>query len=347
MTIEFQCPACLQPLRVPNEVAGKNGKCPQCATIFVVPATSTVPTPGGPGSRSNPFTDDPGVNPYDVGGIPARHIPELGPQQQFSNELPVVAQPADVGVIISLSFSLWQRHLGLLVGTTLVTILVSVFLGILQMIAFGSLDFPGVFSDVEFGLAFHLLHDVVQLTSFVVQTFFWVGQVQICLKLARNQPAEFVDLFLGADRYFPVLAAALLVMLPVYALDYALMFALSWGNEFGDVDLGILLAYGSLYYLLLIGGVVVFWPWAYLVIDRKASILESYIVAFHVTNGNRWTTVLLALVSALILLTGYAACFVGLLFALPLLFLLWSTAYLIMAGQIPSHNWLHQPSVYR
>lgn len=347
MTIEFQCPACLQPLRVPHEVAGRNGKCPQCATIFVVPATSTVPTVGGPSPQSNPFADGPAVNPYDVGGIPARHFPEHGPQQPFSSSLPVVVQPADVGMIISLSFSLWQRHLGLLVGTTLVTILVSVFLGILQMIAFGSLDFPGVFLDIEFGLALYVMHDAVQLTSFVVQTFFWIGQVQICLKLARNQPAEFVDLFLGGDRYFLVLAAALLVMLPVYALDYAVMFALSGGNTFGDVDLGVLVAYGSLYYLLAAVFVVFCWPFVYLVIDRKASIWQCYVVAFHVTGGNRWTTVLLALVSALILLVGYVACFVGLLFALPLVFLLWSTAYLMMAGQIPSHNWLHQPSVYR
>lgn len=344
MTITFHCPACQFPLRVPEEVAGRNGKCPQCATIFVVPSVSTPRAEGGSRAQANPFADEAGVNPYDVGGVPARHFPGLGPQQQFSSSLPVMPQRADLSVILGLSFALWQRHLGLLVGTTLITILVSVTLQVVQYIVLTTLvDLP----DFEQGLAYHLTQDALQLISFVITMFFWIGQAQICLKLARNQPAEFVDLFLGGDRFLPVLGAWLLIAAPLWVVDYAALLVLSWGNTFGDGDPGALLGYGVLYYALLILFTVWFWPVPYLLIDRKASILTSYPLALSVTDGNRVTSLLLMFVTVLILLVGYMGCLVGLLFAMPLVFLVWSVSYLMMAGQIPSYNWLHQPSVYR
>lgn len=343
MTISFHCPACQFPLRVPNQVAGRNGKCPQCGTIFVVPSEST-PRAEGSGAQANPFSADPAVNPYDVGGVPARHFPELGPQQQFSSELPVIPQRADVSVILGLSFALWQRHLGLLVGTTLITIAAAVILQIIQFIVLAMLvELP----DFEQGLAYHLVQDALQLTNFIVTLFFSIGQVQICLKLARNQPAEFVDLLLGGDRFLPVLGAWLLIMGPAYVVDYGLMFALSWGTTFGDVDAEYLLIYRLLYFVLAIAVTILFWPVPYLVIDRKAGIVSSYLIAFHVTDGNRWTSFLLAFITAVILLVGYMACLVGLLFAMPLVFLVWSVSYLMMAGQIPSYNWLRQPMGYR
>lgn len=344
MTISFHCPACQFPLRVPNEVAGRNGKCPQCAALFVVPSVSTPRVEGGPRPQVNPFSDDPGVNPYDVGGVPARHYPELGPLQQFSSTLPVALQRADVSVILGLSFALWQRHLGLLVATSLITILISVTLQVIQYIVLTALvELP----EFELGVAYHLTQDALQLTNFVITAFFWIGQVQICLKLARNQPAEFVDLFLGGDRFLPVLGSWFLIAAPLWVVDYAVLFVLSWGNAFGDADPGALLGYGALYYSLVILFTVLFWPVPYLIIDRKASVLASYPLALSVTDGNRWTSLLLAFITVVILLVGYLACLVGLLFAMPLVFVVWSVSYLMMAGQIPGYNWLHQPSVYR
>lgn len=340
MLIEFQCPACQQPLRVPQEVAGQQGKCPQCARLFVIPSTSTVPA-GDAGSRANPFADGPATNAYDVGGIPARHYPELGPRQQFSSDVPVIPQRADATVIFSLSLALWQRHLGLLVGTTLIGLVLTGLLVILQTVALTAL------LDEWEGLTFHLVRDGLQLMNLVVQTYFWIGEVQICLKLARNQPAEFADLFGGGDRFLPVLGAWLLLMAPWYVLDYGVLFLLSWDNGFGEVDFGVMAAYISLSFMLTVVGAILVWPFWYLVLDRKAGMVESFIVALHVTEGNRVTSFLLMLLTLLLLIAGYVTCLVGLVFTVPLVFVLWSTAYLMMAGQIPVYNWLHQHSVYR
>ena len=37
MAIQFNCPVCSAQIRVPDAVAGKRGKCPQCATLITIP----------------------------------------------------------------------------------------------------------------------------------------------------------------------------------------------------------------------------------------------------------------------------------------------------------------------
>jgi hypothetical protein len=338
MTIEFHCPACRQPLRVPDEAAGKNGKCPQCATIFVVPQASNLPPPAsaGGGPLRNPFADDPQVNPYDVGGIPARNYPEIGHQQPLSSELPVMPQGADAGAIISFSFTLWQRHLGLLVGTHLIILVIMVILAIGHTSVLTLLELD----PFDQGFAHYFANAGMGLFNSIVQTYLWIGQLQICLKLGRNQPAEFADLFLGSDRFFPTVGAWLLVVMPVYAVNFLVVYLLSFGSTFGNLEFGVALGYGVLYLLASLGFAVFFWPFPYLVIDRKTTVLGSYGAAFQLTQINIGTTILLAIVSVAILLLGLFACYVGLIFAIPLVTVLWSTAYLMMAGQIPMYNWL-------
>jgi hypothetical protein len=46
MTIAFQCSSCQHPLRVPDDVAGKRLKCPQCQEILRIPAPDPSAAPG-------------------------------------------------------------------------------------------------------------------------------------------------------------------------------------------------------------------------------------------------------------------------------------------------------------
>ena len=42
MTIEFSCGGCQYPFKVPDSMAGKQGKCPKCGTITAIPTSSSA-----------------------------------------------------------------------------------------------------------------------------------------------------------------------------------------------------------------------------------------------------------------------------------------------------------------
>lgn len=72
MPIEFRCSACSKLLRVPDESAGKQAKCPQCQAVMTIPATGasgadkTSPQPFGGGQQPAPSSGAP----FDLFGSP-------------------------------------------------------------------------------------------------------------------------------------------------------------------------------------------------------------------------------------------------------------------------------------
>ena len=77
-----------------------------------------------------------------------------------------------------------------------------------------------------------------------------------------------------------------------------------------------------------------FWPSYYLVLDGRSSVFESFALAYNITEGNRVTTFLLWLLSVAVIIIGLMALCVGVIFAAPLVAMLWATAYLMMSGQL-------------
>jgi uncharacterized membrane protein len=145
-----------------------------------------------------------------------------------------------------------------------------------------------------------------------VDTYLGIGQAIIALKLARGQPAEFTDLFAGSSRYLSVLGGSLL----------------------GGIVAGIA------FLLCIVPGVILclmFWPFYYLVVDNKYGVMDSFGVAGKITEGNWGTAFLLWLLSIVIVMCGILALCVGIVFAIPLVTLLWTTAYLMMSGQLAAY----------
>jgi uncharacterized membrane protein len=202
------------------------------------------------------------------------------------------------------SWALWKENLGLLIGATVVVMIIG------GAISGVSEVFTGIIarSDLRrLTIFFALGSGLVQMCA---NTFLTVGLMQIVFKLARGQRADFADLFGGGDLFLPVLGTNLL---------------------FG-------LATGIGYLLCIIPGIVVlllWWPCVFLVIDKKATVMESFGLAREVTANNIGTTIVLWLVGVGISLLGLAACCVGILFAGPLVVVMYGVAYLMMAGQIP------------
>jgi uncharacterized membrane protein len=71
----------------------------------------------------------------------------------------------------------------------------------------------------------------------------------------------------------------------------------------------------------------------YLVVDRDVGIVDALKLSIKITRGNKWSLFLLGLFGSLLVFSGLLACFIGLLFVLPLLYLFGATAYLTMSGE--------------
>jgi ABC-type amino acid transport system permease subunit len=154
----------------------------------------------------------------------------------------------------------------------------------------------------------------------VVQIFLGIGQSQIALKLARGQPAEFGDLFQGGPRFLPVLGVSILYGVAVFVGTLACIVP------------GILLA-------------LMFWPCYYLVVEQRSKVFGSFSLASQITEGNKGTTFVLALLGIGINLLGLLALCIGLLFSAPLVVMIFATAYLMMSGQLIPGG-VKQPGTY-
>jgi hypothetical protein len=365
MTIEFRCPSCNQQLRVPDESVGKKARCPKCQAIVPVPAGGSfagpatplgspapgapfvppsvptaappatppaspfgqpgapqappgAPSPFGPPSAANPFAIPPGAQ----GGFQA---PPPKPNNPFAAEGPinpyasqaVLEQPSQihpgqvgnqvVGLdpILNYATEIWKANLGLLVGVAATVLAITY--GMAFVIGFAQ---AGLEANKAEPAMTGLIVAVGNLFSNVIQIFLGIGQAQIALKLARRQPAQYSDLFNGGSRFFPVLGAVIL----------------------GGIAIGV----GFL--LCVIPGIallLIYWPFYYLVVDGRCSVMESFELAGRITQGNRLTTFLVWLLSVGIGILGVLALCVGVIFALPLVSVLWAVAYLMMSGQLP------------
>jgi uncharacterized membrane protein len=201
------------------------------------------------------------------------------------------------------AWEVWKKNLGLLIGAFVVIGLisgaVSVPFGILRV----NFDMQG---EHEMGL---LVNAIGQIVNQVVSIYFGIGYVQLCLKMARGQKAEFAQIFAGGSRFLPVLAVSFL--------------------------LGVAMVLGFL--ACIVPGIILWlmwWPAYYLVVDEKAGIMESFSVAARITKNNWGSAFALSFIGAGIMILGLLALCVGVIFAAPLVAMMWVSAYLMISGQL-------------
>jgi hypothetical protein len=129
--------------------------------------------------------------------------------------------------------------------------------------------------------------------------------------------------------------------------------AMLGNNPQGDaaiIPMVIILTVGGIAVVAAIVLSLIFWPIQSLLIDTNVPFGSVFGLAARVTQGNRLTTIVLGLLTVGIFILGFLACFVGLLFAAPLISMLWAVAYLMMAGQIstqPGYTQNYQQPMYR
>lgn len=319
MPIEFRCASCAQTLRVPDDVAGKNARCPSCGAIAVVPGgapEATAPsanpygegayTPGGSapyGGYNDPSAPE-SLNPYSAPVTDPKLDVKVAPV--FGGQ--ITNQPTGVDPILNYAWQIWKENLGLLVGVTAVVAVINFGISFATSFVQGAMQANEAPQEALQAVGF-----VGWLVGQAAQIFLGIGQVQLILKLLRRQPAQFGDLFGGGPIFF-----------------WAVLFSIMYGAAVG---VGLL--------LLIVPGVILLlmcWPAYYLLVDRKAGLIDSFSIAATVTKQNWGTAFILWLASIGIMIAGVLALCVGVLFAAPLVSTIWGTAYLMMSGQLSPHG---------
>jgi len=294
MPIEFRCTQCRKLLRTQDDTAGKQAKCPVCGTLVLIPnPASPPPLPG------------------DAAPPPARRVAESASPDGLPSLAAddATAPPRlEIGELLSTSWKILQRRLGLCIGATMAAMLVF-------FVAAISLSIPIFLASLQGGhradpQSVLPLFAVVGLwlMGILLKSLLLAGQAVFFLKIARGQPASVADFFSGWR----------------------------WGLTAFLVYLVVYLATSVGLILLVVPGIIVALVYSqsmFLVVDRGASLTDALRMSRKLTNGHKLVLCgLFAIVWALYFV-AVIPCYLGLIIFLPWKGLLTAIVYLRLTGE--------------
>lgn len=308
MPIEFRCNQCGKLLRTGDDTAGLQAKCPSCSAVVPIPsdappASGTAVEPHTAGMTSSPVPPPPpppGADPDNPYQSPGAYPTTPAGTPPAGNFQPTII---DFGDIFSRTWTIFQDQWGM---SLLVLFLVFLF----NLVVSNGLSYGGLF----LGLAADS-PDLANFLSFLGNFVGWlltvwigIGQALIFLNIARGNPVEIGQLFTGGPYFLRILGASIIA--------------------------SVALLVG--FVLLIVPGVILalmFWPFYWLIIDRNVGVFDSFQLARRVTDGNKATVFLLAIVMFALTLVSAIPCGLGLLVTIPFVNVMWPVVYLAMTGQ--------------
>ncbi len=238
---------------------------------------------------------------------PSPGLPGYG-QSAFSGvpEIAPGSQPLGIGACISRGFELTKRHFGIIFLTGLIYFGIMMFIGVGGQAVYNTamgIDNMGIDNTPQYtspaavGISF-----ILEAISNVISLFLSLGIIRIGLKLVSGEPAEVGMLFGEGSKLLRAIGASIL---------YGLM-----------VSVGLL--------LLIVPGIYLairFGQFQYAIVDRDLGVLDSLAYSSEITTNNRMSLFGLAVLNILIIFAGVIALCIGMIFAIPLTYLAWLTAY--------------------
>ena len=176
------------------------------------------------------------------------------------------------------------------------------------------------------------------LLGWLLQLWIYCGITLFMLHIARGQEAPFGLIFAGGRFILPIIGSSILLGLLIFGVVVVCVIPGGIAMAFlakGNQPVGIILLILS----VLVGYVVAFVVYIrfsqyfYLIIDRKAGVVDALQVSYRVTRGNGLMIFVIILVAGLINLAGILACGVGVFFTVPYSFLVLVVTYLAVTGQ--------------
>lgn len=326
MAIEFNCSNCGKLLRTGDDKAGARAKCPECGAPIEVPdADGDVdsrrfdrdeieeeyedePYEEFAGAAASPETRPRGTQPCPMCGeqVPAdaTRCPYCG-EELRPGAAPTVGVPQrlDAGDVISASWDIYKREMGLCIGGTVVVVI----LGLVAGLVLEGVE-RVMLAGAQGNLSLVLVVLLASMTAgLFVQSYLQLGLHILFLKVARGQRAEIGDVFTGGPYLLRMVGNSIL---------FLIMLVL---GLFACIVPGIIVA-------------LMFWPFVYVLVDRNPPGAGALSEAREITEGNWGAVVLLYLAMLGFIVLGLLACGVGVIFALPLTILMFAVAYAKMAG---------------
>jgi hypothetical protein len=265
-----------------------------------------------------------------------RENPYAPPQSAFlarGTVWPATGAPFTVGDVADRSWSIFKARfwtcLSIVWGALGVNFAISIFTRVL-------LD--GLVELTRDETVYRLLYILTLFVASVLQIWIaWIGQTIGLLKIARGEPVAFEDVFKGG-RFVLTLILATIVFIAVLGVPVAIAVGAITAGLVMMPDLSVVATVLLFVAVSVPVGLVVvlltvrLCMYYYMVIDCDAGVFESFHQSWHCTRYQASTMTLVFCLQLAILLAGFLAFCVGLIFAIPLGNLLVPVTYLYLTG---------------
>ena len=166
------------------------------------------------------------------------------------------------------------------------------------------------------------------------------GQSRAFIKIARDQPATFGEVFQGGRYILTMIHATV-----CFVIGLIVVFALGYGVSaaglgiLGSQSAGGIVFMVTGFALTTALGLYLMARWLmyfYVIVDRDAGGLESLLQSWQLTRNRVGTIILVFFLTFLVYLAGILALCVGIIFSAPLAVLMFAVTYVALVGTGPS-----------
>jgi hypothetical protein len=358
MPIEFRCPQCQKLLRVGDDAAGKQAKCPACATLVAVPTlgpppadefTIEPPSPPPPPPTGSPFGTA-GTNPFASAPMPQRLAPAsdnpYAAPLTGGEPVPGFVNPSTINVngVFNVMWPVFKANMGMLIAVFFVEMI------IVQAVNFGSmiplLAVQAGAPDPVMIIGVSVFRAILLM---IVSVWLNNGRDLFYIQTAKGLNPNFSVMFAGHPYLLKrillslIWTAALLLIVMLPGLIVGVITNAITGDDDAAMAAGFIVGTFLMIPMTWLG--LVYFPAWFLVIDQPLGIFESLRVAKTISYGNRLSLFALSILFMLLAMAGYIACCIGILFTVPMVCMGAVVAYLQMTGQpirgydtsVPSH----------
>lgn len=344
MPIEFRCPGCERLLKTSDDKAGASAKCPQCGFDVLVPAAIATPNAASDElTREMPPPMSVDTDRRDaICPMCGAKNEEQAPRCLACGEQLWTVQwdghgPRDARRFRDVwneAWAKWTANIGMSAAAAAIAggMFFAAYLAfiLLMMVVFGfAAAAPGGGDAVAIGMVTMVV--VGYLSMFAIYACALAGLSNFALRLSRNREAELSAMFPSASKCLSSLFSTLLIVLALLlAMAPGIALYVAGLQLSGDDDLiGVVLVivgYGAMF----VGwglGWTFFWPVHYVITDELPVQGSKFVQGVRIALANLKLSFLLALTNTGLMFAGYTTCYVGLLFAAPLSFVLCAVAY--------------------
>lgn len=319
VAISFNCEHCGKALTTTDDKAGWKAKCPGCGEVIMVPEPDEAAIRDEDegddeiGEGEPPPRETTGAKTCPMCGAEnprrARTCAACGEEFEKSDvekrqQQGIVFDPGDV---VSASWQIYKREFGVVLGAVLIAGIISNMVSAPSIVIGFIQDFQRN-QGLDPEPVLELLYWVFFIPAQLVGLFLNIGVNRVLFKVARGKETGIGEIFSGGRYFLRMLGSTLL---------FALMLMVGFA---ACIVPGVIVA-------------LMFWPFAWVLIDEDSPGIDCLWRARELTRGNWGSAFLLALVGFGLVLLGFAACCIGFIFTFPLAQLLPAVAYCRMTGQ--------------